>query len=156
MSLKKARQLFSLKKAGVDDTHIFSKLVTQLYIEDHRTPLSIKDHQKTLEEFSRYPNKGRVYFITQNNQVIGYVILVAFWANEYGGNIVAIDELFVIPESRNQGIGTQAIEFIQKKRPWNAVGLYLVTSPDNHRAQQLYQKLGFKHYEDKAFIYEYK
>lgn len=156
MPVKKAPRLFSLKRAHASDQRLFTTLVNRLYTEDHRSRRSSNDCQKTLTEFDRSPNKGRVYFIQQENKVIGYLILVAFWANEYGGNIVAIDELFIMPEYRNQGIGTQVIEFIQQKRPWNAVGLYLVTSPDNHRAQQLYQKLGFKHYEDKAFIYEYK
>ncbi len=156
MPLKKAPRLFSLKRAHESDHHLFTTFVNQLYKEDKRTPLSGKEYQKTLTEFDRSPNKGRVYFIQQEDKTIGYIILVPFWANEYGGNIVSIDELFVIPDYRNQGIGTQVIEHIQQKRYWNAVGLYLVTSPDNQAAQRLYQKLGFKQYEDKAFIYEYK
>lgn len=156
MPVKKAPRLFSLKRAHASDQRLFAALVNRLYTEDGRSVRSNEDCQKTLKEFDRSPNKGRVYFIQQEDKIIGYIILVPFWANEYGGNIVSIDELFITPECRNQGIGTQVIEFIQQKRPWNAVGLYLVTSPDNYRAQQLYQKLGFKHYEDKAFIYEYK
>ncbi len=156
MPLKKAPRLFSLKRAHESDHRLFTTFVNQLYKEDNRSALSNKDCQKTLTEFDRSPNKGRAFFIQQESKTIGYILLVPFWANEYGGNIVSIDELFVMPEHRNQGIGTQVIEFIQQKRPWNAVGLYLVTSLDNHRAQKLYQKLGFKYYEDKAFIYEYK
>lgn len=148
--------MFSLKRGHESDHRLFTTFVNQLYTEDHRSTLSANGCQKTLKEFDRSPNKGRVYFIQREDKTIGYIVLVPFWANEYGGNIVSIDELFVIPDYRNQGIGTQVIEHIQQKRYWNAVGLYLVTSPDNHRAQQLYQKLGFKHYEDKAFIYEYK
>jgi ribosomal protein S18 acetylase RimI-like enzyme len=147
---------YTRRSATIKDEAIFAELVSQLYKEDHRQVLDTDTCKKTLREFLQHPEKGGVYMLEQEKKVIGYTILVVFWANEFGGNIVTIDELFLKPEHRDQGIGTHLIESLLKEQPYDAVGFYLVTSPDNHSAQRLYQRLGFKPYKDPAFLYEYK
>lgn len=69
------------------------------------------------------------------------MILVFFWSNEYGGNIVIIDELFVKEEYRSQGIGTEFFSFAEKFN--NKAAIQLETTPFNKRALDYYKRLGF-------------
>ncbi len=53
-----------------------------------------------------------------------------------------LEDLFVLAEYRNQGIGKELIEYIYRyaqEKGYNRV--YWVTDKNNHQAQQLYNKL---------------
>ena len=80
--------------------------------------------------------------------VVGYALLSSFWSNELGGEVCVIDELYVGPTARGHGLGSVLLRTLaeQPGALWNAdaVALELETTPDNHRARRLYQRLGFR------------
>ena len=78
-----------------------------------------------------------------DNKVIGYGIVVMFWSNEYGGNIVNIDELYVKEAYRNKQVATSFI-IHQKTAYPNSVALQLEATPSNDAAMNLYKRLGFE------------
>ena len=67
-----------------------------------------------------------------------------YWSNEFGGNLLFVDELFVKPESRNRGIGRNFFEYINTERPFAGVVCALEVAPNNDRARRLYASLGFE------------
>jgi ribosomal protein S18 acetylase RimI-like enzyme len=67
-------------------------------------------------------------------------------ANELGGEVCTIDELYVDPEHRRRGCGTELLEGLSgRAAPWasSAVALTLEVTPDNVYARRLYERLGF-------------
>jgi ribosomal protein S18 acetylase RimI-like enzyme len=80
------------------------------------------------------------------HQLSGYALLIAFWSNELGGNICEVDELFVVPERRNQGHGKSLFEAISERGLWPTpiAGIALGVTPGNVRARRLYERLGFR------------
>jgi hypothetical protein len=44
---------------------------------------------------------GYVWMIDENKKDVGYVVLTLRYSMEYGGSIAYIDDLFVVPQSRN-------------------------------------------------------
>ena len=79
--------------------------------------------------------------------VVGYALLVSFWSNEYGGEICAIDELYVKPSHRSRGVSTSLFDEVIGDRmlwPGHPVALELEVTPDNDRARALYERLGFR------------
>ena len=52
--------------------------------------------------------------------------------------------MFVVPEARRTRIGTSFLNFIDKRRPFEAVALALEVSPRNAGARRLYESLGFR------------
>src|SRR5690242_7700596 len=49
----------------------------------------------TIRTLVEEPSRGRIVLFEEGDAVWGYAVLIPFWSNEFGGNLVLIDELFV-------------------------------------------------------------
>lgn len=88
---------------------------------------------------------GRIWLIEWDGTAVGYIILTFSYSLEYGGRNAFIDELYLEENYRGQGIGTEAVKFIEKMCQELAVkALHLEVEPGNQRGQSLYRKRGFK------------
>jgi GNAT superfamily N-acetyltransferase len=118
------------------------EMIRSLYREDPEgEPINEEKIRRTIAESRSYPEKLSIYMLSSGNVNVGYAILVYFWSNEYGGNIIFIDELYVKEPYRSQGIGTEFLSFAERIK--NKVALQLETTPGNSRALAYYKKLGF-------------
>lgn len=79
--------------------------------------------------------------IEKSGENIGYAILVYFWSNEWGGNILVIDELYVVENCRGKGVATEFLSYAGNFE--NIVALQLETTPSNQRVLEYYKRLGF-------------
>ncbi len=130
-------------------------LIKLLYADDpHGEAMTDQKIDLTFEMLTRHPDYGTIVVFEQATQIVGYAILINFWSNEYGGNVLTIDELVVVPEYRNRGIGTAFIKYIQSSRFANFVALRLEVLPYNTKALQLYTALGFTPVNRHHLIYE--
>jgi ribosomal protein S18 acetylase RimI-like enzyme len=138
------------KIAQPEDTAAIMALCANLYAED---PCEDPDsHQpiieKTLAELFAQPLRGKAVVLVENGEVCGYALLMTFWSNEFGGEIIIVDELYVLPAFRQQGHATQLFTTLQT--PNNLLWLncpraiFLEVRPGNQRAMAFYQRLGFK------------
>ena len=122
------------------------ELCRGLYDEDPGPlPVPPANMRATLEELRYNPHRGRAVVLEIQNRLAGYALLIPFWSNELGGNVCEVDELFIIPERRNQGHGTALFKAIANGVLWPSavVGIALGVTPDNSRARRLYERLGF-------------
>ncbi len=99
--------------------------------------------QTTLDHIRKHPDKGNILVFEQEGFLIGYAILINFWSNEYKGNVLIIDELYILPDYRSQGIATAFLNFLSDTRYNDSVMLHLEVSDSNKRAMDLYRKMGF-------------
>ena len=99
---------------------------------------------KTIREFSDHPEKGRIVVFTVAEEIVGYAITVYYWSNEYGGDVVNIDELFVKESWRNQGIATRFFSKISSNTGGAVKALQLEVTPTNQQALSYYEHLGFE------------
>lgn len=100
---------------------------------------------RTLEELTRHPERGEIVVLERSGQgPVGYAILVRFWSNEFRGEALILDELYVAPEARG-GVGRGALEKIEERARSRGVKLLaLEVLPDAPRVHALYQRAGFK------------
>jgi GNAT superfamily N-acetyltransferase len=75
--------------------------------------------------------------------VIGYAILVWVWTNEFGADILWVDEVVVDQFHRGKGIGKKFFAWLQKVYG-DSPAFSLLVSERNHKAKRLYQDIGFK------------
>lgn len=134
----------TFRSCRVGDLARVQELVDVLYREDHHDSITLAaEIERTFLEFMMHPAKGRIVIFESLGQIVGYAICVFFWSNEYGGNIIEIDELVVSDASRGLGIGTGFFEWLQKEYEGHYIGLSLQVSHSNLNAQRLYERLGF-------------
>ena len=130
-----------------EDDEAIVALCRSLYEEDPASkPVPESHHRRTLAVLRASPVRGRAVVLEEGG-VIGYAILAACWSNELGGEVLIIDELYVVPERRSRGHARALIEALMRgEGPWpgRPVALELEVTPDNARARALYERLGFR------------
>jgi ribosomal protein S18 acetylase RimI-like enzyme len=130
---------------AADDPAVL-EMFQALYREDP-SPDPVPEEQllRTLAELRATPVRGRAIVLEIDDRCVGYALLVSFWSNELGGEVVNIDELYVAPAHRGRGAGTRLVEQLSRGELWGRVGVAidLEVTPDNHRARALYERLGF-------------
>jgi GNAT superfamily N-acetyltransferase len=131
------------------DLEIVREYVISLYRKDPpereiTREMTAEKFDRTFWEFTNKPEKGRIVVFERDNLVVGYAIIVFYWSNEYGGDFIEVDELFVREDDRCKGIATTFFDWLEKTWHKKIVALSLQTTPANDRALTLYQRLGFK------------
>lgn len=86
-------------------------------------------------------------FIAKANELLGWNVTVeeaGNWEPETNSNEIYLDSLYVVPEFRNQGIGTTLIKVAIEKHWTKGKPYGLLVEPKNIKAHKLYQTIGFK------------
>jgi GNAT superfamily N-acetyltransferase len=119
-----------------------------LYEEDPASGPVLAAHiRATMARFREEPLRGRAVVLDNDGHPVGYALLVSFWSNELGGEICTIDEIYVRAAWRSRGCGSRLIESLNLDRtiwPARPVAFELEVSPENRRALELYERLGFR------------
>lgn len=126
------------------DFEELASMVFALYAEDPEGErLTLDKIHLTVEEADVHSDKLAILIFRMNGVIAGYGILNFFWSNEYGGDIINIDEIYVKREARGQGIATRFIESLSQKYP-KGRALKLEASHSNKKAIKLYEQIGFE------------
>ena len=134
-----------IRDARESDLAALRHHMDELYSEDPNIGhLPRPDIALTLREFAARPDKGRLVVLESDGEAAGYAILVFFWSNEYGNNVIEIDELFVGSPFRGRGIGGKFFSWLRSEYAESSAGWTLQVSHDNTDARRLYERLGFK------------
>jgi len=133
----------AFRSCRAQDLEHAQRLVDELYATDAGADRVKPNIALTFAEFQRCPEKGRIVAFDWNGHLIGYAIIVFFWSNEFCGDVIEVDELFVDGHHRRLGIGRRFFEWLESAYP-GCAGLSLQVSAQNKDAARLYESLGFK------------
>lgn len=81
------------------------------------------------------------YVLTEDKRLLGYAMLAKSFSTEFGKPCVWIEDLYLQPEYREQGLGSEALEAIRELHP--EALLRLEVERENGRAVHVYRKSGF-------------
>lgn len=133
------------RKFKKEDTVELKSMIFSLYEDDPEgIPINEEKIKKTIEILTSYPEKGEIIIFEKENLLVGYSILINYWSNEYGGNTLNIDELYVKPSFRRKGLATNFMNNIFEKYKNNVVAFMLEVTPANKNAYEYYSILGFR------------
>ena len=133
------------RRARPEDGEKIVSMCLALYREDPGlAPVEAGQVRETLALFERQPDRGRAVVAEVGGRVAGYAILVPFWSNGLRGEICEVDELYVRPDGRGEGLGSALFNAIDAGRFGWFAGTALGVTPGNARARQLYERLGFR------------
>ena len=124
-----------------NDSSELREMIFSLYSEDpDGGKVKEENISGTIRELTANSHKGTITIFETEGEVIGYAILIFFWSNEYGGDILHIDEIYVKPSWRGKGIASDFINGYMDK----VKAIWLEVIPTNEKAMRFYKKLGFK------------
>lgn len=135
--------MIELIPAGREDLDWLTAAMQAFYaeVESHFEP-----HQAraALAQLLAEPTLGRLWLI-RAGEPVGYLALTFGFSLELGGRDAFIDDLYIQPRSRSQGIGTRALELaIEQADQLGIRVMHLEVDHTNHRARELYARLGFE------------
>ncbi|MBD1843328.1 GNAT family N-acetyltransferase [Cyanobacteria bacterium FACHB-63] len=130
------------------DVDVLLELVQEFH-QIEKLPFDPVLDRVSLQQFLSNPALGRVWLITERNQVIGYVAVTFSYSIEFRGLGAYIDELYLRSAYRGQGIGTQTLKFVEQFcRSQHIPSISLSVHDDNERAYKVYRKAG---YDDRGY-----
>ncbi len=142
---------FSVKKIQDCDKQAYFEMSREFYAAGVTNSIITDDGR---EKFFKEILLGEIvkgYFLTYNGEVAGYAICALSASQEACGRILWLDELFIKPQYRGLGIGTEFFRFLEDSDEYSFIRLEV--EKDNCRAQKLYKSLGYK---DAQYLSLYK
>ncbi|HEY9870265.1 MAG TPA: GNAT family N-acetyltransferase [Candidatus Obscuribacterales bacterium] len=124
------------------DLPVVRQFASQMYLEDSDAHSGSPNMDLTYKHLSSKPDKGRVVVFDKNGQLVGYAIIIFFWSNEFHGDVIDIDELYVDGPYRRTGVAREFFAWLEETYP-ESVGMSLQVSHSNARAAKLYESIGF-------------
>lgn len=119
-------------------------MMRALYAEDPAAnPVDESLFPQTIEVLITEPSRGQIILFEEGKLLRGYALLISYWSNEFGGTLLFVDEIFVVPEARRRGIATTFFRHLRDLRAFGAVALALEVTPSNTKAMRFYLSLGF-------------
>lgn len=98
-------------------------------------------------------NESMILLAYQGDRAVGFTQLYPLFSSVSMERLWVLNDLFVLPEMRGQGVGEALIEQAAAlSRSMGAKGLTLETGLTNDGAQRLYERLGFVR-EDEVYHY---
>ncbi|MEL7356543.1 MAG: GNAT family N-acetyltransferase [Cyanobacteria bacterium J06634_6] len=141
--------------AQQEDLAILMTYMEAFHDFDHTEPFDRVAAEAAMRKVLLDKSIGRVWLIQQNAETVGYIALTLAYRLEYRGYYAFLDELFIREDKRGQGIGTAALDFLEKACEQLGVAcLQLENKQDNERAGELYIRLGFELQDRWVFVKE--
>ncbi len=99
------------------------------------------------------PSLGRVWLVERgaagstaaDPEIAGYIVVTFVFAMEYGGRIAVVDDFFMRPEMRGEGLGTAALAEVRRAcEDLEIRAMRVEVGADNTVAQAVYRSAGFE------------
>lgn len=101
--------------------------------------------REVLRKFLATPDLGQTWLFFDGETAVGYIVLTFGYSFEYHGRDSFIDELYIEPHYRRQGIGRRAMQFVEERALELGVNaIHLEVDDGNNAAEELYRRSGYK------------
>ena len=134
----------SFRLATSDDIDRLLPLMQDFYAFE-RLPYHEERLSLLLSDLIADQGLGRLIVFESASEFVGYLVLGFGFSLEFHGRDCFIDEFYVRPAVRSQGIGQAAVEFaVGLCRNLGIKAVHLEADHFNLRGHEFYKRLGFK------------
>lgn len=132
-----------IRRAGPEHaTDICRLLAVQL--AEHGIGISGDELRIAIDGVIDVPKRGFFLVALRDGACIGVAYVSFIWALEHGGHAGWLEELYVMPEHRDGGVGTQLLEAaIAAAKATGCAALDLEIDAAHERVRSLYERHGF-------------
>nr|WP_295737185.1 GNAT family N-acetyltransferase [uncultured Acidocella sp.] len=130
------------RRATPADTDLFLQMCRDFHLEDG-SPLD-EAGEATIAHICAGEALAPAFLLEHKGAPAGFFVLTLGYSVENGGTDGFIDDIYLIPALRGQGLGRQAVDLaIAAAREVGIRVLLLEVEAHNERAYSLYRKMGF-------------
>lgn len=127
-----------------EDKESYIAMTEAFYRSDAVLHCIPREHiQRTFETIINGSPYAHGYIAEQKGKIAGYALLALTYSNEAGGLVLWIEEIYILPEYRDLGLGSELFTFIENLAKNGFARIRLEAEPGNQRAVALYQRMGY-------------
>ena len=135
--------MLEIKKATLADEAIVLDLL-QRQFDEHQIEVEEATLKSAILEELKNEKLGIFLIARKDERSVGFAAIVFTWTLEHGGIVAWLEELYVLPELRNDGIGTQLVDaVIAETTKLGCRAIDLEVEEEHKRAEHLYKRKGF-------------
>lgn len=143
--------MITVREAVPDDALFIIDFQLKMAMETESVALDYHTVTKGVHAVFEDATKGQYFVATENNKVVGSLMLTYEWSDWRFGTVLWIQSVYIVPESRGKGVYGLMYKHIQSLvTPDSGYrGIRLYVDKTNTRAQAVYEKLGMngEHYQ---------
>lgn len=133
----------AVREATRSDTDAAGKLLAA-QLEEHSLPAAPQQIARGLEAVFAAGKASTFLIAEDDGRPVGVCLANRIASIEYGGPALVIEELFVLPASRNRGVGRALLGYLLKMARSEALqAVELEVDPGHEPARALYRSLRF-------------
>jgi ribosomal protein S18 acetylase RimI-like enzyme len=133
----------AIRKITPSDRLEYLKMSEEFYHSDAViAPIPMSYVENTFNELMRSDTYLFCYIIEHNGTTAGFALFSRSYSPEAGGMVLWLEELYLKPEFRHQGFGTQVLTFIMQELAPHYSRVRLEVEDYNTIAIELYKKFG--------------
>lgn len=126
-----------------DQEVIINLLLAQLH--EHGITIQVSEMAAAVEGVLYRPERGSLFVATMQGIIIGVAYLSFTWTLEHGGKTAWLEELYVVPEHRNGGIGRALLKAVRDHAvAQGCAAVDLEVDIAHQRVAHLYAREGFR------------
>lgn len=135
--------MVEIRRARQSDVSELVNLVLQYIDFYERSRPEFRRVRELVQRLLEDPSVGRQFVAYGDGRMLGFATLYFTFSTLRARKVAILNDLYVVPGSRREGVGTRLLEgcltFVRKN---GYAHMEWVTSPDNSGAQALYEKIG--------------
>ena len=129
---------------AADETDFYTMAEEFYHSDAVLNPIPAEYHRRAFAEMMRSGQYLSGYIFTDGDNTAGFAVTNRMMQHEAGGVMVWVEDLYIRPAYRGQGLGSRFLAWLEEQLRGDAVMLRLETEPENERAQELYYRLGYE------------
>ena len=134
----------TIERADLADKEALMDLM-QKQFSAHEIEYSTDTLLTAIEEMLLNESLGLFIVAREKDLVIGLAAISFAWTLEHGGKSAWLDELYVLPEWRDQGVGSLLIEAVSGEvKKEGCLAIDLEVEEAHRRVEHLYKRKGFE------------
>ncbi len=134
---------FAIRRAALSDVPALVTLMTAFYAESG-FPLPAAPAARAFETIIGDSRLGAVWLAESETTPIGHAVLTVSFSMEYGGLRAFVDDLYVAPSARGQGVGGALLRALRTACMAGGVrAMHVEVGPENETARRLYARADY-------------
>jgi ribosomal protein S18 acetylase RimI-like enzyme len=135
--------MIEIRTAVPADLEPVLELLT-LQLQENSVPVAREHLRPATRQMLERPELGRILVAARGDVLVGVAVLSFLWTLEHGGATTWLDEIYVDPHARSEGLGTRLLEAAMAiARAKGCRALDLEVEPGHESAIRLYERMGF-------------